>query len=80
VPQAVPRGPGNGSVPKALVQPNGAQRCTEVYCVLQAVPRGPGNRPAPKPPAMQPNDPQRCTEVYCVPQAGPRLATFAITG
>jgi hypothetical protein len=37
-----PRGRANGSAPNArAVQPNGVQRCTEVYCVPQAVPRGP---------------------------------------
>jgi hypothetical protein len=35
------RGPANRSAPNApAVQPNGAQRCTEVYCVPQTVPRG----------------------------------------
>jgi hypothetical protein len=57
------------------VQPNGTQRCTEVYCVPQAVPRGPANGLRPKAPAFQPADPQRCTEVYCVPQTVPRNAS-----
>jgi hypothetical protein len=39
---ASPRGPASGSAPNAAaVQPNGAQRCTEVYCVPQVVPRRP---------------------------------------
>jgi hypothetical protein len=39
---ASPPGPASGSAPNAAaVQPNRAQRCTEVYCVPQAVPRGP---------------------------------------
>jgi hypothetical protein len=63
------RGPANP--PNASAVPNGAQRCTEVYCVLQAVPRGPANRPAPNALAV-PNGAQRCTEVYCVLQAVPR--------
>lgn len=67
------RGPANKSAPNpAAVQSNGAQRCTEVYCVPQTVPRGPANKSAPKPPAVQPNGAQRCTDVYCVPQTVPR--------
>jgi hypothetical protein len=63
------------------VQPNGARRCTEVYCVPQTVPRGPANGSAPNATAVQPNGAQRCIEVYCVPQAVPRRpATFATTG
>jgi hypothetical protein len=73
------RGPANGSVPNArAVQPNGAQRCTEVYCVPQTVPRRPANKSAPNARAVQPNGAQRCTEVYCVPQTVARgPATFA---
>jgi hypothetical protein len=38
------RGPANKSAPNArAVQPNGAQRCTQIYCVPQAVPRGPAS-------------------------------------
>ena len=72
------RGPANGSAPNArAVPPNGAQRCTEVYCVPQAVPRGPANKSAPNVRAV-PNGAQRCTEVYCVRQAVPRVpVTFA---
>ena len=67
------RGPANGSGPNArAVQPNGAQRCTQVYCVPQAVPRGPANKSAPNAQAVQPNGAQRCTQVYCIPQAVPR--------
>jgi hypothetical protein len=52
---ASPRGPANGSAPNAsAVQPYGARRCTEVYCVPQAVPRGPANRSAPNAPAVPP--------------------------
>ncbi|MGH2886406.1 MAG: hypothetical protein ACRDPA_27525 [Solirubrobacteraceae bacterium] len=76
------RGPANRSAPNAAaVQANGAQRCTEVYCVPEAVPRGPANRSAPNAPAVQANGGQRCTEVYCVPQTVPRgPASFTTTG
>ncbi len=76
------RGPGNVSAPNGrTAHANGAQRCTEVYCVPQAVPRGPANGSAPNARAVQPNRAQRCTEVYCVPQAVPRgAATLAANG
>ena len=75
--------PRHGSAPKApAVRPNGAERCTEVYCVPQTVPAPTSpNGSAPKAPAVQPNGAQRCTAVYCVPQTVPRgPATFAATG
>ena len=77
-----PRISANGSAPKASAVPsNGAQRCTEVYCVPQAVPRGPVNGSAPKASAVPSNSAQRCTQVYCVPQAVPRgRATFTASG
>jgi hypothetical protein len=62
-----------GSAPNvAAVQPNGAQRCTEVYCLTQAVPRGRANGAAPNATAVQPNSAERCAEVYCLPQTVPR--------
>jgi hypothetical protein len=64
------RGPANA--PHASAVPNGAQRCTEVYCVPRAVPvPAPPTARAPNASAV-PNGAQRCTEVYCVLQAVPR--------
>lgn len=72
----------NRSAPNATAMPpNGAGRCTEVYCVPETVPRGPTNRSAPNATALPPINSQRCTQVYCVPQAVPRRpAALAITG
>lgn len=68
--------PRHGSAPNAGVQPNGALRCTGVYCVPRTVPAPASpNGSAPKAPAVQPNGAQRCTEVYCVPQAVPAPAS-----
>jgi hypothetical protein len=71
-----------GSAPNAAaVQPNGAQRCAEVYCLPQAVPRGRATGSAPNAAAVQPNGAERCAEVYCLPQTVPRRpASLTTTG